>query len=52
MEANGMDKSLESKLLLEMKDQGRYVDFGHRSVMNYGAVSLFLKNMHVDEEKK
>lgn len=52
MEANGMEKSLESKLLLEMKDQGRYVDFGHRSVMNYGAVSLLVKNMPVDDEKK
>ncbi len=52
MEANGMAKSLESKLLTEMKDQGRYVDFGHRSVMNYGAVSLLVKNMPVDDEKK
>jgi CheY-like chemotaxis protein len=52
MEANGMAKSLESKLLAEMKDQGRYVDFGHRSVMNYGAVSLLVKNMPVDDEKK
>lgn len=52
MEANGMEKSLESKLLLEMKDQGRYVDFGHRSVMNYGAVSLLVKNMPIEDEKK
>lgn len=52
MEANGMAKSLESRLLAEMKDQGRYVDFGHRSVMNYGAVSLLVKNMPVDDEKK
>ena len=52
MEANGMEKSLESKLLLEMKDQGRYVDFGHRSVMNYGAVSLLVKNMPIDDKKK
>ncbi len=52
MEANGMAKSLESKLLTEMKDQGRYVDFTHRSVMNYEAVSLLVKNMPVDDEKK
>lgn len=52
MEANGMAKSLESRLLSEMKDQGRYVDFGHRSVMNYGAVSLLVKNMPLDDEKK
>lgn len=52
MEANGMSKSLESKLLSEMKDQGRYVDFGHRSVMNYESVSLLVKNMPIDDEKK
>lgn len=52
MEANGMEKPLESKLLLEMKDQGRYVDFGHRSVMNYGAVSLLVKNMPIEDSKK
>jgi CheY-like chemotaxis protein len=52
MEATGMTKSLESKLLSEMKDQGRYVDFAHRSVMNYGAVSLLVKNMPIDNEKK
>lgn len=52
MEANGMSKSLESKLLSEMKDQGRYVDFGRRSVMNYESVSLLVKNMPIDDEKK
>jgi CheY-like chemotaxis protein len=52
MEPTGMAKSLESKLLSEMKDQGRYVDFAHRSVMNYGAVSLLVKNMPIDNEKK
>lgn len=52
MEANGMSKSLESKLLSEMKDQGRYVDFGHRSVMNYESVSLLVKNMPIDDENK
>jgi CheY-like chemotaxis protein len=52
MEANGMAKSLESKLLSEMKDQGRYVDFSHRSVMNYESVSLLVKNMPIEDEKK
>ena len=52
MEANGMAKSLESKLLSEMKGQGRYVDFGHRSVMNYESVSLLVKNMPIEDEKK
>lgn len=52
MEANGLTKALESRLLEEMKDQGRYVDFGHRSVMNYESVSLLVKNMPIDDEKK
>lgn len=52
MEANGMAKPLESKLLSEMKDQGRYVDFGKRSVMNYESISLLVKNMPVGDEKK
>jgi CheY-like chemotaxis protein len=52
MDATGMAKPLESRLLSEMKDQGRYVDFSHRSVMNYGAVSLLVKNMPIEDEKK
>jgi CheY-like chemotaxis protein len=52
MEANGLTKALESRLLEEMRDQGRYVDFGHRSVMNYESVSLLVKNMPIDDEKK
>jgi DNA-binding response OmpR family regulator len=49
MEANGMAKHLESTLLWELKDRGRYVDFGRRSVMNYENVSLLVKNMPKDE---
>jgi CheY-like chemotaxis protein len=52
MEATGMEKPLESKLLSEMKDQGRYVDFAHRSVMNYESVSLLVRNMPIEDEKK
>ena len=52
MEPTGMAKPLESKLLAEMKDQGRYVDFAHRSVMNYESVSLLVKNMPIEDEKK
>lgn len=52
MEANGMAKDMESVLISECKDKGRYVDFGRRSIMNYGAVSLLVKNMPVDDEKK
>ncbi|MAD47084.1 MAG: response regulator receiver protein [Oceanospirillaceae bacterium] len=52
MEANGMAKEMESMLLAQCADQGRYVDFGRRSIMNYGRVSLLVKNMPVDDAKK
>jgi len=52
MEQNGMAKDLESALLWELREDGRYVDFGKRSVMNYEQVSLLVKNMPLDDEKK
>jgi CheY-like chemotaxis protein len=52
MEANGMAKELESAMLMECRDSGRYVDFGKRSIMNYGSVSLLVKNMPVDDDHK
>ena len=52
MEANGMAKEMESVLLEECKDKGRYVDFGRRSIMNYDSVSLLVKNMPVNDDKK
>lgn len=50
-EENGLAKDLESRLLWELKDRGRYVDFGRRCVMNYGQVSLLVKNMPDDEKR-
>lgn len=52
LEANGMAKDLESTLLDECKDKGRYVDFGRRSIMNYGCVSLLVRNMPLDDPQK
>lgn len=52
MEANGMAKAMESVLLEQCQNQGRYVDFGHRSIMNYESVSLLVKNMPIHDEKK
>ena len=52
MEANGMAKELESTLMTECQDNGRYVDFGRRSIMNYGRVSLLVRNMPVEDENK
>lgn len=52
MDQTGIAKDLEASLMWELKDDGRYVDFGKRSVMNYGQVSLLVKNMPVEDEKK
>ena len=50
MEANGMEKTMESQLLSELKGKGRFFDFGYRTVVNYGSVSLLIKNMPLDDE--
>ncbi len=52
MEAHGMAKDLESQLLLQLKDKGRYVDFGKRTIVNYDRVSLLIRNMPVDDAEK
>ena len=52
MEASGMERELESKLMWELKDDGRYIDFGKRSVMNYEQVSVLVKDMPIDDDKK
>lgn len=52
MEAHGMAKDLESQLLLQLKDSGRYVDFGRRTVVNYDRVSLLIKNMPLEDQEK
>jgi hypothetical protein len=52
MEANGMAKDLESQLLEQLQAAGRYVDFGRRTIINYGQVSLLVRNMPVDSPKR
>lgn len=52
MEANGMAKDLESQLLEQLQSAGRYVDFGRRTIINYGQVSLLVRNMPVDNPKR
>ena len=51
IEENGLAKDLESRLLWELKDEGRYIDFGRRCIINYGCVSLLVKNMPEDEKR-
>ncbi len=52
MEAHGMAKHLESQLLSQLKDSGRYVDFGRRTIVNYDRVSLLIKNMPLNDAEK
>jgi len=52
MEAHGMAKAMESKLLEELKGAGRFYDFGSRTMVNYNSVSLLIKNMPLDDEVK
>jgi len=49
MEANGMERTMESRLLNELKNAGRFYDFGCRTVANYGSTSILIKNMPVDD---
>ena len=52
MEAHGMAKDLESQLMFQLKDADRYIDFGKRTIVNYGKVSLLIKNMPVDDSER
>lgn len=52
MEANGMERTMESKLLSELKDAGRFYDFGARTVMNYDSISVLIKNMPLENPEK
>lgn len=52
MEANGMEKKMESELLTECQDHGDYIAFGKRIIINHESVSVLVKNMPADDEKK
>jgi len=49
MEAHGMAKDLESQLLMQLSDGERFIDFGRRTIVNYGKVSLLIKNMPTED---
>ena len=36
---------LERELLEKHRDANRFVDFGHRTIINYPKVSMLIKNM-------
>jgi len=52
MEANGLEKAMESQLLEELKDVGRFYDFGCRTMVNYNSTSLLIKNMPMNDDVK
>lgn len=52
LEPNGSSRDIEAALMLACKDQGRYVDFEARTIMNYGSVSVLVKNMPTDDPLK
>ncbi|MEW5008014.1 MAG: response regulator [Cycloclasticus sp.] len=43
---------LEKKLMNQANEQGRFIDFGKRTLVNYERVSVLIKNMPVDDEQK
>lgn len=51
MEATGIEKELESRLLSELHTRGRFVEFGKRCVVNFGQVSLLIKNMPLEDKE-
>lgn len=52
MDGNGMPRELESHLLYELREAGSYVDFGRRTIVNGGLVSLLVRNMPVDNPER
>lgn len=52
MEATGLEKELESRLLTELCGKGRFVEFGKRCFINYGQVSLLIKNMPIEDKQR
>lgn len=52
MEPTGLAKDLVSQLLSQLKDDGRFLDLGRRTIVNYERVSLLIKNMPEDDLEK
>ena len=43
---------LEEELLTRLKDQDRIMEYGKRAIFNFGGVSLLVKNMPDDDDKR
>ncbi len=44
--------NLEKDLMNKANEQGRFIDFGKRTLMNYERVSVLIKNMPVENEQQ
>jgi len=49
---SGEDKPLETQVIEMARDQGRFYDFGARTIMNFSTFSLLVKNMPVDDDER
>ena len=45
------NKSVEAKMLSELKDKGKIIDFGARTLINYAHISLLVRNMPLNEKE-
>lgn len=43
---------VEKKLMNQANEQGRFIDFGKRTLVNYERISVLIKNMPIDDEQK
>lgn len=43
---------LEEELLMRLKDEGRIIEKGQRTIFNFGGVSILIKNMPEDDDKR
>lgn len=49
---SGIVSPLESNVIEMAKDKGQFVDFGARTIVNYNAFSLLIKNMPLADSEK
>ena len=52
MSPSGVVSPLEANVIELARDKGRYFDFGTRTIVNYSAFSLLIKNMPIDDQEK
>ncbi|MBE1299491.1 MAG: response regulator [Alteromonadaceae bacterium] len=50
--SSGTTSPLESELLQNCHEHGRFIDFGCRTIINYPKISLLIKNMPLDDLEK